>query len=63
MAEKGIGVRLTRKEDDRHLHGRGNFVSDLRLAGVKDVAFVRSRVAHAGVAAIHTPPSSATTRL
>jgi aerobic carbon-monoxide dehydrogenase large subunit len=58
MAEKGIGVRLTRKEDYRHLHGRGNFVADLKLAGMKDLAFVRSRVAHASIA-IHTPPVAA----
>jgi CO/xanthine dehydrogenase Mo-binding subunit len=59
MAEKGIGVRLIRKEDDRHLHGRGNFVADIKLAGMKDVAFVRSRVAHARIAAIHIPPMAA----
>ena len=59
MADKGIGVRLTRKEDDRHLRGRGNFVADIKLAGMKDVAFVRSRVAHARIAAIQTPPVAA----
>jgi carbon-monoxide dehydrogenase large subunit len=59
MAKKGIGVRLIRKEDDRHLHGRGNFVADIKLAGMKDVAFVRSRVAHARIAAIHIPPMAA----
>jgi aerobic carbon-monoxide dehydrogenase large subunit len=59
MAEKGIGVRLIRKEDDRHLHGRGNFVADIKLAGMKDVAFVRSRVAHGRIFAIHIPPMAA----
>jgi aerobic carbon-monoxide dehydrogenase large subunit len=54
MAEKGIGVRLIRKEDERHLHGRGNFVADIKLAGMKDVAFVRSRVAHARIAEIQS---------
>ena len=48
MADNGIGARLTRKEDDRHLHGRGNFVADIKLAGMKDVAFVRSRCSAAG---------------
>ena len=44
---KGIGARLTRKEDDRYMRGRGEFVADIRLAGMKDVAFLRSPLAHA----------------
>ena len=55
MARQGIGVRLERKEDDRHLRGRGQFVADLRFAGLQDVAFVRSPVAHARINAIHIP--------
>lgn len=55
MARQGIGVRLERKEDDRHLRGRGQFVADLRFAGLQDVAFVRSPVAHARIKAIHIP--------
>ncbi len=42
----GIGASLRRKEDERFLHGRGQFVGDLRLPGMLDVAFVRSPVAH-----------------
>ena len=59
MAEKGIGVRLTRKEDDRHLRGRGNFVSDIKLVGMKDIAFVRSKAAHARIGALRMPPEAA----
>jgi aerobic carbon-monoxide dehydrogenase large subunit len=59
MADNGIGARLRRKEDDRHLHGRGNFVADIKLAGMKDVALVRSRVAQGRIAAIHSPPVAA----
>ena len=33
MTTQGIGVRMPRKEDARHLHGRGNFVSDMILPG------------------------------
>jgi len=44
---EGIGARVPRKEDDRHLHGRGQFTGDIRLPGMRDVAFLRSPVAHA----------------
>jgi aerobic carbon-monoxide dehydrogenase large subunit len=42
-----IGARLLRKEDDRFLHGRGQYIGDIRFTGMRDVAFVRSPVAHA----------------
>lgn len=45
----GIGARAPRKEDDRHLYGRGCFVSDIHMAGLQDVAFLRSPVAHARI--------------
>ncbi|XUM21590.1 xanthine dehydrogenase family protein molybdopterin-binding subunit [Bradyrhizobium oligotrophicum S58] len=48
-------ARLLRKEDDRFLRGRGQYVADIRLPGLKDVAFVRSPVAHARIKAIHIP--------
>ena len=41
-----IGARLLRKEDGRHLAGAAQFVADIRLPGLQDVAFVRSQVAH-----------------
>ena len=47
MTEQGVGARLLRKEDDRLMRGRGQFVADLRFAGMQDVAFVRSPLAHA----------------
>ncbi|MDH4390246.1 MAG: hypothetical protein QE285_02330 [Aquabacterium sp.] len=43
----GVGASLRRKEDARLLAGRGQFVADIRLPGMLDVAFVRSPVAHA----------------
>jgi aerobic carbon-monoxide dehydrogenase large subunit len=55
MAESGIGARLLRKEDDRFLRGRGQYVDDLKFVGTRDVAFVRSPVAHATVGAIIIP--------
>jgi carbon-monoxide dehydrogenase large subunit len=54
-AGQGIGARLPRKEDDRFLRGRGQYVADIRLAGLQDVAFVRSPLAHARITAIHVP--------
>ena len=43
---RGVGARVQRKEDRRHLSGRGEFVADIALPGMRDVAFVRSTVAH-----------------
>jgi aerobic carbon-monoxide dehydrogenase large subunit len=55
MNEQGIGARVRRKEDDRLMRGRGQFVADLHFAGMKDVAFVRSPVAHARLHSIGIP--------
>jgi aerobic carbon-monoxide dehydrogenase large subunit len=52
---QGVGAPLPRKEDDRFMRGRGQYVADIRLAGLKDVAFVRSPLAHAKIKAIHVP--------
>src|SRR5262249_32248150 len=46
MSAQGVGARVQRKEDARHLHGRGNFVSDMILPGQSEVAFLRSPIAH-----------------
>src|SRR3954449_1148611 len=56
MAEQGVGARHLRKEDDRLMRGRGEFVADIRLAGLQDVAFVRSPLAHARIRGISIPP-------
>src|SRR6185369_5545016 len=56
-AAQGVGGRLSRKEDDRFLRGRGQYVADIRVAGLQDVAFVRSPLAHARINAIHMPES------
>ena len=54
--KQGIGRRIRRKEDVRYLNGRGNFVTDMMLPGQREVAFVRSPVAHARIVAITKPP-------
>ncbi len=53
--ECGIGARLERKEDNRFLRGRGQYVGDIQLPGMRDVAFVRSPVAHAILSSIDIP--------
>ncbi|CAN5392297.1 xanthine dehydrogenase family protein molybdopterin-binding subunit [soil metagenome] len=55
VSGQGVGARVLRKEDDRLMRGRGQYVADIRLAGLQDVAFVRSPVAHARIKAIHVP--------
>lgn len=55
MSDDGVGARLIRKEDDRYMRGRGQFVGDIRPAGMQDAAFVRSPVAHARIKAIKFP--------
>jgi len=61
MKRQGVGARLRRKEDERLLRGRGQFVADLHFAGMKDVAFVRSPVAHARVRGIKIPDANKNT--
>lgn len=55
MPHQGLGASVLRKEDDRLLRGRGQFVADLRLPGMKDIAFVRSPLAHARIRGIEVP--------
>lgn len=55
MSQTGVGARLQRKEDDRYMRGRGRFVGDIRLAGMQDVAFVRSPIAHGRLRGVHVP--------
>ena len=55
MANTGIGAAVARKEDGRFLHGRGQFVGDIKLAGMLDAAFVRSPVAHGRIVSIDVP--------
>jgi carbon-monoxide dehydrogenase large subunit len=54
-AAKGIGARLLRKEDARHLHGRATFVGDIAVPGLMEVAFLRSPLAHARIRSIRAP--------
>jgi aerobic carbon-monoxide dehydrogenase large subunit len=52
---EGIGAALPRKEDDRFLRGRGQYVGDVRLPGMQEVAFLRSPQAHARIKGVRVP--------
>jgi carbon-monoxide dehydrogenase large subunit len=52
---QGIGASLLRKEDDRFMRGRGEYVANIRMVGMQDVAFARSPVAHAFIRSIEKP--------
>src|SRR5215471_4226617 len=56
--EEGIGVSLLRKEDDRFLRGRGEFVADMRIPGMLEIAFLRSPLAHARIRRLKKPAGS-----
>ena len=56
--EGWIGKRLLRKEDARHLYGRGMFIADVRMPGVQDIASVRSQMANARIARVTKPAGS-----
>ena len=51
----GIGARVPRKEDARHLAGKARFVGDLSFPRLWEVAFVRSPLAHARIRSITVP--------
>ena len=55
MPGQGIGASVLRKEDDRFLRGRGQYVADFRVPNTREVAFVRSSVAHGQIRNVHIP--------
>lgn len=57
VKSQGVGARVPRKEDARHLMGKGNFVGDISMPGLCEVAFLRSPLAHARLGKIHIPES------
>lgn len=50
-----IGASVLRLEDNRHLSGRACFVADVQLPGIREVAFVRSNMAHAKIVSVVPP--------
>ncbi len=53
--EQGIGASVRRKEDRRYLDGKGEYLADLQMPGMAEVAFLRSPVAHARIRGIEIP--------
>ena len=51
----GVGARVRRREDERHLHGKGRFVADYAMPDLQEVAFLRSPLAHARIVRIGKP--------
>jgi len=47
-----IGDSIRRKEDDRFIRGRGNYVDDISLPGMLHMAILRSPYAHARIKSI-----------
>ncbi|HET7235509.1 MAG TPA: molybdopterin cofactor-binding domain-containing protein, partial [Actinomycetota bacterium] len=56
---RGIGHSVKRKEDDRLIRGRGNFIDDVKLPGMLHMAILRSPFAHATIKGIDTSRASA----
>jgi carbon-monoxide dehydrogenase large subunit len=54
-----VGSPVRRREDDRFLTGKGEFVGDVTLPDMKHIAIVRSPVAHARIASIDTTAARA----
>jgi aerobic carbon-monoxide dehydrogenase large subunit len=51
----GVGARVRRREDERHLQGKGRYVADYSFPDLQEVAFLRSPVAHARIVHIGKP--------
>jgi carbon-monoxide dehydrogenase large subunit len=51
---KLIGERVKRREDPRLIQGRGTYVDDLKITGMRHLAFKRSDIAHGTITSIDT---------
>ena len=51
---RGVGHSVRRKEDDRFIRGKGNYVDDVKLPGMLHMAILRSPYAHAKINGIDT---------
>src|SRR5205823_8883746 len=53
-----IGESIKRKEDDRFIRGKGNYIDDIVLPGMLHMAILRSPFAHAKINSIDTTRAS-----
>src|SRR5256712_4245405 len=54
-----VGESIKRKEDDRFIRGKGNYVDDITLPGMLHMAILRSPFAHARIRSIDTSAAQA----
>ena len=56
---RGIGHSVKRKEDDRFIRGRGNYIDDMQLPGMLYMSILRSPYAHAKLNSVDTSAAAA----
>src|ERR1700733_8447913 len=56
--KQGVGASLLRNEDARFLDGKGEYLADLQVPGMAEVAFLRSPVAHGKIRSITVPEAA-----
>lgn len=54
-AGQGVGAPVRRVEDRRLLEGKGEYLADLQIPGVWEIAFLRSPIAHARLHGVRVP--------
>ncbi|MDR7387883.1 MAG: molybdopterin-dependent oxidoreductase, partial [Armatimonadota bacterium] len=55
----GVGVRLHRREDDRFVRGKGQYLDDIKLPGMLHMEILRSPYAHARIRSVDTSRAKA----
>src|SRR3989337_2495558 len=56
---KLVGERVKRREDPRLIQGRGTYVDDIKITGMRHLAFKRSDIAHGKITSIDTTAAAA----
>ena len=56
---KLVGERVKRREDPRLIQGRATYVDDIKIAGMRHMAFKRSDIAHGKIKSIDTKAAAA----
>ncbi|HYY44179.1 MAG TPA: hypothetical protein VE975_03205, partial [Actinomycetota bacterium] len=54
-----LGQSIKRREDDRFIRGKGNYLDDIKLPGMLHMAILRSPFAHARIESIDTSRAEA----
>ena len=59
LLPKLVGQRVKRREDPRLVRGRGTYVDDVKIHGLRHLAFKRSDVAHGRIRSVDTRAAAA----